>query len=345
MSVKIKRVFVFLTPFHVEAMLSIYERKVVESERSLIIKYDIIKEIPFQASHIISVPYKIVDIRKKEFLKFWQVRRVGKLIEDSLSKYSLDQVDELVLGTDKGIYAQFLIDSLKRRSPNLKVVMVDEGTGFYSSKSFRDTVYECIYPVITYILYGKKVESVNPIGSSSYVDISYIRNIERLGYRRESIEYRKFSLRQTKLDIAVGNGKNILFFTIPLGFKQIDDQRKCEILEEILDFCLSHNVRLWIKPHPRENLDYLEKYDKNLFEIIPNHIPGDNIPFEKFDSILNINSSVVISIVEANYPMNRVITLDIPELEGRDFFRSTVLVSLDSEVLINLRQTLIKLLS
>lgn len=332
MAENIKRIFVFCTPFHLEAILSIYDQKIFGAKDTLVIKYDVVKELPFTPTQYIEVPSKLVSIRRTDFLKIRKIKGIGRFLEQNIVKYSLSDVKKMVLGTDKGVFCQLLVKLVKRRNPDAKVVLVDEGTGFYAQRTLIDTVYRKIYPIITFLLYGKRIEFVKPIGTSSFTDIIYVRFLDKLAYRSNSIEYREFRLKKNIIDLKVGKGKHLLLFTLPNDLKSIGDKEKKQFVEELIKLLKKKKISLWIKPHPRENIGYLPEFREGAISIIQAHIPGDKIPFDKFEAIINFKSSVVMSVLDSGYSPQKVITISPAELKFDKLFEGTHIIPFNERI-------------
>jgi hypothetical protein len=111
----------------------------------------------------------------------------------------------------------------------------------------------------------------------------------------------------------------VLFFSFPEQDLQYDSQKKIALHLSIAQYLQKHGRKLIIKPHPRENVTYLQQnLTHSNIEILDEQQLGEELHYFDYEFIINVFSSVILDIIDSTYPKNNLLTLgytDIPPMK------------------------------
>jgi len=316
MKKKIKHLFIILTPLQKVVIYQLFG-DVLNRKDSLVLLSTIVDE-----NEIFCKKEKLTNYefsRRKLFtkpLKYLKSTRLnvqdakGK-IENLKNKYKFYEELEIVLGTDKDMFTQLFLNNLYKFSKKHHLTLVDEGIGFYMNLNFKDKVLSIIYRLITPILFGSRLYYIRRIGVYPKIDKIYLRAPELLESKIKGIKYIKFNLKNknnVKSKIAKGN---VLLYSFPNQDGNISFFEKVSIITDIANHLLKFDRNLTIKPHPRENIIELKKElskFKNV-QILDNKFSGEYINYFNYELIINFFSSIIIDLLDKDYPKEKILTI------------------------------------
>lgn len=271
----------------------------------------------------ISVYFEIVPteefyfkkILKNPLVELWRVRQgvssARKFTTWIFETYSAPQM--IYIFSDKDIFTQYFIQKAKNKNPP-KIVAIEEGTSFYVSSDKTEKYFNFLYNMLTPILLGFRYQYVCTYGSSKFVDEIYLRFPEYLPKNRliEKKQVSRISLtnKTVKIDKA---SMQILFLSSPLTEYLVTESGiEKVVLRELIDLLQPTSYNISLKPHPNENLKKFEHVisDSIEIEVIDKDIPTEDIDLSRYRLIVNFASSAVIDIVEKQYPVKNIITIN-----------------------------------
>jgi hypothetical protein len=218
---------------------------------------------------------------------------------------------EIYLGTDKDIYTQLLLNDLYKHSNEYRLTLVDEGLGYYVNLNFKDRMLSLMYKLLTPIIFGSRLYYIKRLGVYPKINNIYLRTPELLNSKNKDINYVKFNLKnKTNTFTNIKEGK-VLLYSFPNQDGTISSEAKIKIIQDIGRYLATLDKDLIIKPHPRENIYELKTVlgkQKNV-RILDNKFTGEDINYFEFELIINFFSSIVIDILDKNYPKNKILTI------------------------------------
>ena len=310
--VEIKTVIILKTPFHQKSIEHLFptkfycENTLLLHDASLAVDHYTCKkrkltEYDFSRQRIFKNPIKFFrPLRKK-------INEIDTEIAEISARYSFSQNTIGYLGSDKDIFTQLFLITLKNKF--YKVIAVDEGLGYYVRLSLKDHLIAFIYRSLTPLLFGKRISFIKRLGTLSCIDTVYLRNVALLPSKVKGIEYLEFQMKSRQFIKPIVKGK-VLLFSFPEQDLNYNANKKISLYVGILDQLREHGRRLVIKPHPRENVTYLRQNLKNSnVEFLDEKQLGEALQYFDYECIINVFSSVILDIVDSSYPKNRLLTL------------------------------------
>jgi hypothetical protein len=329
---EINKVFVFLTPFHLLSAKSIYGEDLMRANTHLFLIHERI-QLDSTPKHLLrfndSFSFKKSDLYKVLFLRK-KINSVNHFIDIIIAQFDFSKTIQFVSGSDREVICQLFILKLRKYfSP--KVVMIDEGVGFYTSSKSSDKFLRLVYPVYSLVLLGAKIQHINPLGSNVYTNEIYVRSLELLCLRQNHIKYNTFVLKKAIVDVNTSAKRNILIFTAPGDSNVINETVKTRVLEQIIRSVKNLDLNVFVKPHPREKISYLKNLKFSDITIIEPAICGDELNFKQFSCIINFQSSVIIEVLSSGFSANKVLTIKYLKSNLLDsVFRTTTIVSIEN---------------
>lgn len=343
----IKHLFIILTPFQKVAINQLFE-EVLGKEDSLVLHSGIVHENGIMCAKERLINYEFSRMKLfAEPLKYLKATRLNvqdakKEIEDLKNKYEFSEELEIVLGTDKDVFTQLFLNELYKLSKKHKLTLVDEGIGFYTNLNYKDKVLSLVYKLVTPLLFGSRLYYIRRIGVYPKIDKIYLRAPELLGSKIKGIKYVKFNLKNKNIVKSKITKGDILLYSCPNQDGNIPLMDKISIIIDVANYLLRLNKNLTIKPHPRENLIELKTKlgeFKNI-KILDNKFSGEDIDYFNYELVINFFSSVIIDLLDKDYPENRILTIGFSEKPSINFekhlnycyfknFNASVLINFD----------------
>lgn len=326
----ISKVFVFLTPFHFLSASSIFGDDLLSNDEYLFIVHDRVS-LKTTPRHLFLFGDEL-SFKNINSTKFWEIsrkiKRIGNWLADIFTDYNLSETTEFISGSDKEVICQMIINRLTKKVTS-QVTVIDEGIGMYACLDRHHRLKNFIYKSASCLIFGEKIEFVKPIGSNSSTDKIYLRNPSMLCHRSKSKVYSQFELKKNTINIQTSIGKNVLIFTSPQDMNLISAHDIFAVISKISESMDSKNMRVFIKPHPREDTDYSNYFKRDNIQIIDKKICGDNLNFSQFDLIVHFQSSTVIEVLASGFPPDKIITIKYFKSKGLDqFFENTISYSI-----------------
>lgn len=310
--VEINTIIILKTPYHQKSIEHLFPME-FNSEKTLLLymcslvvsnykcnKWEL-SEYDFSRKQIFKNPLKFT----KPFRK--KIRDIDTEIAEIKEKYSFSKRTRIFLGSDKDIFTQLFLTAISQNTA--KLIAVDEGLGFYVKLTFKDYVIASIYKLLTPVLFGKRLFFIKRLGTLPGINTVYLRNIDLLPSKSKGIEYVEFQMKSTQLVKPLEKGM-VLFFSFPEQDLQYDSKKKIALHLSIAKYLQKQGRKLIIKPHPRENVAYLQQ---NLtlanIKILDESQLGETLQYFNYEFIINVFSSVILDIIDSNYPKNKLLTL------------------------------------
>ncbi len=342
-----KIVIVFSTPFQVRQLIKINE------ERSLFAKS---KVFIFLKSNVVDAGYLKAYFRERtdsfvlidfpnrslslpRFLRnplreILNARRMVKqcqmILEETFN--SSADVYRLFIGSEKELLTQMLIDALDKGNRLKELISVDEGTGYYRKILLKDRIISQLYKYLTPLFIKFKYRYFNTLGIHPRINTVYARFPELLPHKKKHVLYFRITYigKKTSSIDASMNSNKILFFTAPLSEgRKLAANRELEIVSWIKEFCITENMVLFLKQHPRERSDKYQSIKE--LNYLNKLYSGEDIDYFTYFFIINYGSSIVLDIYERGYPLNRVVTFNNKLINStlNHIYRETKIVNLD----------------
>ena len=324
---KIDNLVIITTPFHKEVVEKIFPNLINESstlvlyskfvDASTICTHKILLfDYKFSRSELFSKPLKNY---KNTVTKF---RKVKNDVENINQKFNFSNNLKIVICSDSDIFTQLMLNSLFKQDNKRELIAIEEGLGFYLRTTLKDKLFALIYKVLTPILFGSKLYYVKRMGVYPKIKTIYVRDITLLPKKLKNIDkYKEFSLNRVLADKKPIMKGVILFFSFPDQDYQMDESIKYKLILEIANFAKKRNKVLTIKPHPRENIRPEKFKGLTNIVILDKSIVGESLDYYDYEFIINFFSSIILDIVEYDYPKSNLLTIGLlqkPLIEFKD---------------------------
>ena len=319
---EITTIFIALTPFHYKSFLSEYEDS-LKNENVLILKEKYIDERFWKESNalILNLPdekFSIYDLRNNFFKSIWKYRQSVKRIKqhnlELFERVNFNDTLRINIGSDRDVFTQVFLNDIYRVFNQKKITLAafEEGIGFYDKKSFFEKLKAFIFPIVSPLFFGEKLQFNKPQGIDRRINIVYCRFLELIEKNGFSA-YRKLKVREnTNKGTYNPESNKALVFSFPSTSIDISEERKVELVSRLYEkLDIDEFV---IKLHPRE-----EKYRKELLKsefnwtFLDGQHPLEELNYFDYKYIVNFNSSIILDILSSEYPKKKIITLSLYE--------------------------------
>lgn len=308
------QVILIFTPFQLRQLELVKKEHQYSIDPDVIyfanIKEESLKKLVSSRCKLIEVD--LGSLRFKEILKspFEEIYRIRKILKDYKSGFknlNLTNELDLIIGSEKDLFTQFLIHFIVSSNRSLKLTAIEEGLGYYGDLNIKDRYLKLLYKTITPVLLKFKYNYFRVLGTHPKISTVFVRFPNQLSQIKGK-KYIKIEGKQAKEYFPKGE---VLLLTSPLyEDKYCRKEEELELIESIVNVIESYGLSISHKAHPRELENKVEKYTLNA-ENISQEIVAEKIDYSNFKSIINFNSSVIIDIFESEYPMNKVITVEM----------------------------------
>jgi len=269
----------------------------------------------FSFQDIKEQPFKYFSIYRK------RISNMRRFIYKELSQFSIGTELSIFIGTEKDNFTQIFLNQVyKIKKTRIKLIAVEEGSGFYRSEKFKDKLKQIFYRLFTPVLFNEKLEYHRQLGTDNRINEIYARLPELIPQHKNShkIKYHRYNLgRPPDSGKAIVGG--ILIFSFPNKNYPITDIQKREILEDLIK-SLSQGQPVYIKPHPREDLNVISSLENVV--VLDKNYSGEEIEYFDYSRIINFSSSIVIDLLSSGYPSGRIYTINLDD-SNLSFFKQT----------------------
>jgi hypothetical protein len=316
-----ENIYVFLTPFHLKQISEISEL-LPQAPKEIVfyseyVEASRIKEM-FPSACLIAIPQGKVKF-KNFFLNPFSERnklnklflRYKKLIDQALEK---DQKYNLIIGQDKDVFIQILINQLIKFNLKNEVIAVDEGTAFYSQNSkIKYPIMKFAYTLLSPIVFKNRIRYVERLGTLPEIDTVYARFSDELKKSaKTSIKCIQIPIKGRTRDFTgIKTSQKVLILTGPLSEDNLQPfEQEQKILSTLLK-AIPPSKEIHIKQHPRENEKKLAEYKRNnRVTVLNKKEVAETLKFEEYALIIHYGSSVIMDLYLISYPLNHVVTLN-----------------------------------
>ena len=261
-------IFVASTPYHIIVSCSFMNEGdfLIVEDNETIDDY-ILKEFAERkfANRIIHVDYYRELFGKDIFL----AKRNFKKIDEEFKNKSISNI---YIFNDAEPYGQYLFKHYK----NCNHCILEEGIGLYNNMYHRKWLKKLLYGKLFFGLWYTIIIRIGEykFSNSIFAKDTKLLTPKQLSKRVIIENYEKVDDFMKKSDIKLK--RKIWFLTQPLVEDEICDCDSYDLLlENIIKLALDNNIKVSLKPHPREDMGKYLKYTKDI-EIVENK----NIPFE-----------------------------------------------------------------
>lgn len=311
--VDIEHVIILKTPFHFMAIEHLFPD--LFNRQTTLVLYSPILDLKNCSCH----KRELIDYgfsRKRIFknpLKFIKPfrRNVGLIfieIDDIKREYRFSSSCNWYLGSDKDIFTQILLEKSKEKQHT--VAAIDEGLGFYMMLSAKDHIVSFFYKVLTPLLFGVRLYYIKRLGTLPAIDKVYVRHKKLVPEFIGNKHYHEFQLKSNQKSKKIPTGL-VLFFSYPEQDFVLDPDKKIKMYVETAGHLKDVGRKLIIKPHPREDVQYLKNGLQGIsnIEILQGNLLGEKLDYFDYELIVNVFSSVILDILDNKYPKERILTL------------------------------------
>lgn len=317
---KINNLIILITPFHKLVVNQLFG-SLLNRKDTLVLYSEFVDPAGISATkrELTNYDFSRSELFSSPFKNFVKTKAKLNEAKSNIKSLILEFDFSLKLNTiicsDKDIFTQILLNKLFEKKSDRKLSAIEEGLGFYVDTNKKDQLFSLIYRVVTPVLFGSRLYYVKRLGIYPKISTVYLRTLDLLPERvSKQVEYKTFKLDSSIKKEKIINGK-CLFFSFPEQDYQMDVELKINLIENLAHYAHKNNKQLVIKPHPRENIELirssLDKI-KNL-EIIDKEISGESLNYFDYEFIVNFFSSIILDIIENEYPKHKLLTIGIPE--------------------------------
>ena len=316
----IDTVFVILTPFHYKSFLSVNGDSMKQNNVLILFeKYIDHSNWNINPENLIAIPevkFSVFELRKHFFETVStyrrQIRFIRQFCKKELNNFNLDSSITINIGSDRDIFTQVFLNTLFKHNKEKKVKLIayEEGIGFYDKKNFFEHIKTILYPILSPILFGEKLNFNKPLGTDRRIKEVYCRFptlIKNNGFSH----YKKLNVRENTIEGTYNKDSNkVLVFSFPSSTVDILEQDKIKWLS-ILYNKLNTNEFV-IKLHPREENYNISLIDPNFNWIfLEGQYPIERLNYFEYKYIVNFNSSIIMDVLSSSYPPDKIITIGL----------------------------------
>lgn len=316
-----ENIYVFLTPFHLKQISEISELLPQASKEiafySEYVEASKIKEM-FPSACLVPIPQGKVKF-KNFFLKPFSERKIlnqlflryKKQINQVLVK---EKKYNLIIGQDKDIFIQIIINQLISSKRKNEIIAVDEGTAFYRENSkIKYPVMKFFYKLLSPLIFKNEIRYVERLGTTPELDKVYVRFHEELKRStKSSIQYFQIPSKGKTVDLKrIKESKKVLILTGPLSEDNILSSEQEQNILSALISTIPQSTEIHIKQHPRESEEKLKRHkESENLKILSKKEVAETLNFEDYTLIIHYCSSVIMDLYLIRYPLNHVVTLN-----------------------------------
>lgn len=260
--------YVSSTPYHVIVSCAFMKKGdylVIESNKS--INDYILKEYATKKfeDRIIYVDY-YRDLFNKDVFR---AKRNFSKINRALKNVSINNI---YIFNDAEPYGQFLFKKFK----NSNHCILEEGIGLYNNMYHRDWLKKLVYGKL---FFGYWYNIVRRIGEYKHTNIIYAKDSKLLSSKQ--LEKKVVFENYDKIDKLLQDSnekikRKVWFISQPLVEDEICDEKIYDdFFNSFVEIASRNNIKIALKPHPREDIKKYSKYSNNI-----EMIDKKTIPFE-----------------------------------------------------------------
>lgn len=260
----------------------------------------------FRKSDLIRVPFRSLIVYRKLINQFVTIAEQYSI--------ALGKKVNLYCGSDKNLYVQLLALKIKEQGKLSMLISVDEGAGHYCKERPYWRIKDCLYRILSPLLLGVPYDYVDVMGTWKNTNQVWVRWPERLGYCAKDKEYKKI-YKQVSQHSLLNNsdGKKALVLSSPLAtdrFMSEKDEEK--LLQNIIQNLKLKGYDIVLKPHPRDTEQKFLPFLKDSYvSMLNGNELAENLPYGEYKLVINFGSSVVMDMLNAGFPPDRIITVDV----------------------------------
>lgn len=315
---KINNLVIITTPFHKKVVEKLFPGLINDSKTlvlySKFVDIDGVSghkralfDYKFSRSELFSKPIKNY---KKTALKLRKAKNEAEIIN---KEFDFSNTLKVVICSDKDIFTQLILNMLFKNNNIIELIAIEEGLGFYIRTTLKDKLFELIYKAVTPVLFGSKLYYIKRLGVHPKINTIYVRDISLLPKKIKYIDkYKEFSLNKTENKKIINQGA-LLFFSFPEQDYQMKKDVKYNLILEIASFAKKRKKQLIIKPHPRESIDNEKFKLLDNVTVLDKAKLGENLDYFDYEFIINFFSSIILDILENDYPKSNLLTIGIPQ--------------------------------
>ena len=327
MKVGLENIFVVLTPFQLKMMKEVYEEK-LKSSGTVIFHT---RHVPIESENFQSTcieiqfeTFSFIELQRSPLKSIKAYREQIKVIKNYVNRF-IERVDlgnklQIVIGTDKDIFTQVLLNKLYTfNRKQLKLHAVEEGLGYYIKEDSKDKFKAFIYRLLTPVLFGERIIYHRQLGTDHRINKLFVRLPNMLPAHKNLIgkEISELKLHES-IPSSPKTTNKVLIFSFPNEDYAISSDDKKVIYEKLLTNLKGRDIV--IKPHPRESTEVFKSFPE--IDILEKSKVGEDLDYFQFEMILNFSSSVIIDILSRGYPVDRIFTIAITPIRFA-FFEKT----------------------
>lgn len=226
-----------------------------------------------------------------------------------------DRPVELWCGQDRNVHLQLMARMLARAGRLSRVIAVDEGVGYYVRPHWSRFFWRPVYTLLSPLVVGVRYDHVPVLGFWRPVTEIWLRWPEMVVVRRADVTYRQISQERPQADRSNGvalHRNHVLLISSPLTTDRVlRASAEQQILRKLVEGVLAAGYELTIKPHPRDPAGKFAGFSGlDRTTVLDCSRSAEDLDYWSYDLILNFGSSVVMDVLAAGYPADRIITLE-----------------------------------
>lgn len=327
------------TSFHLKQLRALYELSNFEARDIIVVHPSNLKQTEFsflgpakfleydpndiKLEHV-SINKRILDLVRRPISAFRKYRKIVKNCTDLVCRFSGDldiasQV-KLIIFNDHDLLTQIAMRFVKKRISNVKIVAIDEGLGYYVLEGFKDKIMRFIYKLTSPLIFGFNYLYLEQYGTHPMINEVYLRFPNQLLIRSKHVEYKTIPVlsSEQKVHNPVKRPTLLFFSTLFSEENYISIVQERELYIYLTSELLREGISLVWKPHPRENKLKIRDLDKLLRKSLGHNyyrletdLDIELMDINSFDCIFNIGSTVLLYILEQEFPPDRVLNLKL----------------------------------
>ena len=327
MKERLQNVFIILTPFQLKMMQEVFEERLTATDtvvfhtRHVPLKEE---EFPGRCIEIQFETFSFIELKKsplKNIIAYRnQINTIKSYVGQFIGQNEIGDQLQVVIGTDKDIFTQILLNKLYKLShTEITLHAVEEGLGYYIKEDRKDKIKALVYRILAPVLFGEKIIYHRQLGTDYRINKLYVRLPQMLPKHKNLIgkEISQLKLHESAPAHPPTTNK-VLIFSFPNEDYDINSNNKKEIYKALLSQLVGRDIV--VKPHPREAIDVFENFPE--VDILDKSKVGEDLDYFQFEMIINFSSSVIIDILSRGYPVDRIFTIAITPIRFA-FFEQT----------------------